>query len=117
MHELSFATAVFDKVSNVAEQKKSKKINKIELVVGTSSAIVEEALIAAFDALKSLDEYKLYKACQITIEQQDSKSICLKCGHKYTHGFGAAQCPKCKSYNTQLIEGSDIYIKQIEVEN
>lgn len=116
MHELSIATSVFDSVCNVANNNSAKKINKIDLVVGTSSAIIVEALDSAFDALKELNEYSLCKKAKINILLKESKSICLDCGCEYTHGMGAAQCPSCQSFNTQNIEGKDIFIDKIEVE-
>lgn len=117
MHELSIATSVLDSVVKVARDNKSSSVLKIDLVFGTSSAIVEEALRAAFDALKELSEYSVCKNASIRLKEQESKSICLDCGHEYVHGFGAAQCPKCKSFNIQIVEGTDIYIEQIEVED
>lgn len=117
MHELSIADNVMKSVVSVAKDNNVLSVKDIYLVVGTSSAVIEESLLAAFDGLKLTDEYSLCKNAKIHVKIVESKSICLDCGNEYTHGIGAAQCPYCKSFKTQLIEGSDVYIDKIEVEN
>ena len=117
MHELSIATSVLESVSKTAKENNAIYVNKVELVVGTSSAIIEEALTEAFSALCLLDEYTLFKNCKFLVESKKSISICIDCGVEFSHGIGAHQCPQCRSYNTQIIQGTDIYIKQIEIEN
>lgn len=116
MHELSIATGVFDSVVKTAKNNNAISVSQIDLVVGTSAAIIEEALTAAFDALKDLPEYSLCKKTKINLETKISKSICLDCGAEFSHGVGAAQCPNCESYKTQVVEGSDIYIDKIKVD-
>ena len=116
MHELSIATGVMETVIKSAKQNGAKAVKSVDICVGTSTAIIEEAIVEAFRALSSLAENMMCKNAQFNIESVPSTSICLDCGEKYTHGAGAAQCPKCMSYKTEILEGSDIYIKQIEVE-
>lgn len=116
MHELGIATGVMQSVVDTAKQNNAIYVKSIDVVFGTSSAIIKDALQAAFDALKDLDGYNLCKNAKINIKEKESKSICLDCGEEFIHGIGASQCPKCNSYKTEVIEGFDIYIDKIEIE-
>lgn len=116
MHELSIASGVCESVNEVAKDNHALSVKSIDLVVGTSTAIIEEALIEAFKALVLLEENALLSDAKINVETCESRSICVDCGVEFSHGIGAAQCPKCESCNTQIISGTDIYIKQIEIE-
>lgn len=117
MHELGIATSLIDSVIKVAKDNKVLKIKKINIIYGASSAIIEEALIAAFESLKELDEYSICLDAHICLHIKKSTSICLDCANKFKHETVIAICPYCNSINTQVIDGKDVYIEDIEVES
>ncbi|MGD8782376.1 MAG: hydrogenase maturation nickel metallochaperone HypA [Ignavibacteria bacterium] len=113
MHELSVALSILDIAKNTAEKAKAKKITEIELDIGLLAGIEFEALNSAFEI-----------AIQGTIAENAAQKInkipgtakCNKCNSQFEISSYFFECPDCKSYDTEIIQGQELKVKTISVE-
>ncbi|NHJ83884.1 MAG: hydrogenase maturation nickel metallochaperone HypA [Asgard group archaeon] len=125
MHEFSTAVGIVDTVTTVAIQHKAKKIKKVELVVGEFSMLNHDQLKFSFEIAS---EGTLAEGAELIIEAQRGEIECQDCKYKgviekqqdvdhfIVDLVNIFECPKCKSNNTKISGGRDIYVKNIEVE-
>ncbi|TET28995.1 MAG: hydrogenase maturation nickel metallochaperone HypA [Candidatus Heimdallarchaeota archaeon] len=126
MHEFSTAVGIVETITNVAKENKATRIKKVELVVGEFSMLNTEQLKFAFEIAA---EGTLAEKADLIIEAQKGEIDCKDCGfkgpvetqkkevdHFIVDLVNIFECPKCKSNNTKISGGRDIYVKNIEVE-
>ena len=130
MHEFSIAVGIVDTVSEVAKQHNASRIKKVELVVGEFTMLNHDQLIFAFDIAS---EGSLAEKAEIEIETQKGEIECQDCKYKgkildkeeekkkeidhfVVDLINIFECPKCKSNNTKISGGREVYVKNIEVE-
>jgi hydrogenase nickel incorporation protein HypA/HybF len=111
MHELAIAQNIIDVICEQVTED-FKKVNAINLEVGTFSGIVSDSL--DFN-LKVLMEEKSNSNVVINILEKPSLALC-ECGKKYEIKNIFESCPYCGSQKRELISGMDIIIKSIEIE-
>lgn len=126
MHEYSTAVGIVETICDVAKKHHAKRIQKVELVVGEFTMLNGEQLIFAFEIAS---EGTLAEGAEVIITEQKGQIECKDCKYKgdikrkdekvdhlvvdLTNIF---ECPKCKSNNTDISGGRDIYVNNIEVE-
>ncbi len=126
MHEFSTAVGVVETITDVAKEHKATRIKKVELVVGEFSMLNNEQLKFAFEIAA---EGTLAEKAELIIESQKGEIDCKNCGfkgpvetqkkdvdHFVVDLVNIFECPKCKSNNTKISGGRDVYVKNIEVE-
>lgn len=113
MHELGIMTGVMESVEDAAREAGAVRVLKISLSVGVMTEAVEDALRFAFEALA---EGTMSEEAEFEITMIEPKSVCLECGHEYTHDRFHVMCPACGSGFTHLIAGKELRIESIEVD-
>lgn len=113
MHELGIMTGVMESVETAAREAGATRVMRINLTVGVMTEAVEDALRFAFEALA---EGTLCEEAELVITMVEPVSVCLECGHEYTHDRFHVTCPECGSGFTQLIAGKELRIESIEVD-
>ncbi len=124
MHEYVFAEGILDTAVAFAEKNYAKKILKIIIEVGELTFLNTEQLRFA---LEIISKNTIAEGCEIIIEKKTGKIRCNSCGYEGSidvreevHHLGMPlqvfSCPKCKSNNTEIIEGKECNIKSIEIE-
>ncbi len=126
MHEFSTAVGIVETITKVAKENNATRIKKVELVVGEFSMLNNEQLKFAFEIAA---EGTLAEKAELIIEGQKGEINCKDCGfkgpvetqkkdvdHFVVDLMNIFECPKCKSNNTKISGGRDIYVKNIEVE-
>ena len=126
MHEYSTAVGVIETITAVAKEHNATRIKKVELVVGDFSMLNTEQLKFAFEIAA---EGTFAEKADLIIEAQKGEIDCKDCGYKGSVDakkkdvdhfvvdlVNIFECPKCKSNNTKISGGRDIYVKNIEVE-
>lgn len=126
MHEFSTAVGIVETITKVAKENNATRIKKVELVVGEFSMLNNEQLKFAFEIAA---EGTLAEKAELIIEGQKGEINCKDCGfkgpvetqkkdvdHFVVDLVNIFECPKCKSNNTKISGGRDIYVKNIEVE-
>lgn len=113
MHELGIVVRVIEQVEKVALEQNVKSVTALTLEVGEVSSIVPELFRDCFEWSKKRTE--LLKDCSLNLIILEGISYCNACNETYKTTEYAKKCPHCGSYDTYLITGNEINIKNIEV--
>src|SRR5512147_949776 len=104
MHELSVAQSVLDIARKEMQKANSSVIRELELEIGTLSGIEIESLQFALRALTAGSEWE---AMQIVIQRPEGLAHCNECISNFSLNSFVAQCPQCKGYNCNIIQGRE----------
>lgn len=112
MHELSIATNIVEIAEEEVIKAKAKEVIEIVLEIGSMSGIVVEALeFAMEEAVKNT----LLKNAKRNIIAITAEALCTKCGHKFEVDDFFAVCPKCGSFETEVLKGKELKVKKLIV--
>jgi hydrogenase nickel incorporation protein HypA/HybF len=114
MHELSIAMSIVDLATEEAERHGGSQVTTIHLRLGALSGVVKEALLSSFEV-----------ACQDTplegsalvIEEVPIRAYCPKC--KTPKTLSSIQyfcCPECNAPIRDLIQGREIELVAMEIQ-
>ncbi len=115
MHELSLMTNVVESIRPVAEANGARRVTSVVLEVGEMTEVVREAMEFGFSVLSEGDP--LFEGATLTLNYIAPRSRCLACGLEYSHDRFHMACPECESIATTLLEGKDLHIASIEIED
>lgn len=115
MHELGLIASVVDAVKPVAIDNHATRIKQINLRIGEMTEVIEDALMFSFDVLA--EDEPLLENCKLNVEFNGCKSVCGECGITFEHDRFHRVCPACGSNLTRLIDGNNMDIASIEIEN
>ena len=113
MHEYSIVTALLEECDRHAKDNQAKKITKVELKLGILSGVEPALLETAFAA------FKLEGICaeaELKINIQPLILRCHDCSKETTHDERSIVCQHCCSTNTQVLDGEDMMLMQLELE-
>ncbi len=113
MHELGIVMHVIGQVEKVAGDNGVKKVTKLNMEVGEVSSVVPELFTDCFEWAKKRSEY--LRDAQLELIILKAISYCRACKNTYGTCDYAKKCPHCGSYDTYLVTGNEINIKDIEV--
>lgn len=113
MHELGIVMQVVDEVEKVAGENKVEKVAKLRLEVGEVSSVVPSLFKDCFEWAKKRTVY--LRECELELIILQGISYCRQCRNTYKTTEYAKRCPHCGSYDTYLVTGNEINIKDIEV--
>lgn len=114
MHELGIVFHVIDSVEKIAIENKIDDIASVTLELGEVSGVVGEYLSDCWKWAITRTNY--LKHSELKIETIPAITLCEDCNQTYetvTHG---KTCPHCQSEHTHLIQGNEVNILQIEVD-
>lgn len=114
MHELSIIENVVDSLYDFFEGRPVRKVKSVTLSVGTVSGVVPRYLTDAWEWF--VKEDAIFAGSELRIEPIEASSICLDCGEVYDTIKHAKVCPRCHSDHTELKNGNELLIKEIEAE-
>ena len=113
MHELSIAMSIVEIAEQNVRQANRSEVTEIELDVGKLSGVV-------FDAL----EFAMVEAVKDTVLENAKRKIncipgkakCNDCGCEFEVEDIYTPCPKCASFDNEVISGKELKVKSLIVE-
>ena len=113
MHEMSLAEGVLQIVEDVARAQEFKRVKTVILEIGQLAAVEPEAMRFCFDAVM---HGSIAEGATLEIIAAPGSGWCMKCATTVpiTEQFGA--CPQCGSYQVQATGGTEMRVKELEVE-
>ena len=112
MHELGIVVNVLEQADEVAERCKAEKILRVTMEVGEVSSIVPDLFTDAFNWARKRTRFAQEAELEMIIIE--GRTYCTNCGETYkTTEFGK-KCPHCGSYETYLLTGDQVIIKDME---
>lgn len=113
MHELGIVMHVIKQVEEVAAENGVEKVVKLNIEVGEVSSVVPQLFTDCFEWAKKKTRFLRDAELELIVLQ--ALSYCKACGNSFRTTEYAKKCPHCGSYDTYLITGNEINIKDIEV--
>jgi hydrogenase nickel incorporation protein HypA/HybF len=114
MHELGVVSHIIKEVESVAKENEVNKVISLTLEVGEVSTIVPDLFKDCFEWSKKRTE--LMQDCELKLIILEAVTYCQDCGGTFSTTKYGKTCPHCGSSKTYLITGSEVTIKDIQVE-
>lgn len=114
MHEMSLMSGIFDVInSTLNNYPEVDKVTKVKLKVGKFTNAVPAALEFAFQAFSTGTKAE---GALLEIETVPVVACCKNCSHEFFVEGLAYCCPKCRSYQIEIISGRELLLESLEVE-
>ena len=113
VHELSIAQSILDTVVVQTEDHGAARILRIHLRIGALTAIVDDALRFAFEAVS---QDTCAQGAAVEIEHIPWTIRCRGCGHEYLVAEDLPTCPRCEGVGGETIAGRELQIVEMDVE-
>jgi len=113
MHEMSLAMNIVDLAVSEANAAGGQKINEIELAVGTLAGVMVDSLTFCFEAVV---KGTAAEGARLKITETRGKGKCRNCDQEFEVDSFFAQCPQCGEYMVDIIQGRDLKVVSITVD-
>ena len=113
MHEIRIAGDLFNIILAVAEKEHLSKVTKVNITFGKMVQIVPEIFEFAF---RETVRDSVVMAAELDIEIAGIRLKCRNCGNDFQPEDNLFWCKICNSYETDIIQGKELFIKSIEGE-
>lgn len=113
MHELSIAMSIVEIAEENINQANLSKVTEIELDVGELSGVVFDAL--EFAMVEAVKDTVLQNAVR-KINRIPGKARCNECGFEFELEDIYTPCPKCASFDNEIIKGKELKVKSLIAE-
>jgi hydrogenase nickel incorporation protein HypA/HybF len=113
MHELSVAQEIINIVRQSIPSE-NHKVKVVRMKVGGLSGILVDSLKFCFDSLVANSDLD---GSVLDILEVPIKIYCNECSKEYIINEPIFICPNCNSFNVNLLEGKELEITEIELED
>ena len=120
MHELSMAQGIFKTVMDTATENNAESVTKVVVEVGHLAMINPEQLSFLLDVIK---EDSIAEDAEFIIEEIPVEIECKECDYHgevdidgLDHYAPIIRCPKCDTPSITVLNGRDIIVKKIMIE-
>lgn len=113
MHEMSLAEGIMQLVENAARTDGFTKVKAVWLEIGQLAAVEKEALRFCFDAVT---RDTIAQGARLEIIETPGQGWCMICECNVAVPALYEPCPTCGSYQIQVTGGSQMRVKELEVE-
>lgn len=114
MHELSITQTMLELVLEQARQNGARKVQGINLVIGEMSGVVDDCVRFYFDFLS---KGTIAEGARLSFKRVAPKARCRECGKQFKLNGLAWICPRCRTARIDIVEGKELYLESIEVDN
>ncbi len=114
MHEYSIVQSLLDQCEEIAKKNDAKEIIKVVVKIGVMSGVEPNLLKTAFDTFK---EGTMCEKCEYIQNIQKVKVRCFDCNAISELEKNEYACPKCQSVELDVIDGEDLMLMQLELED
>jgi hydrogenase nickel incorporation protein HypA/HybF len=113
MHEMSLAEGILQLVEETARREAATRVKLVVLEIGRLSMVEPDALRFCFDAVA---RGTLAEGAALDIEEVPGAGWCMQCAATVPMGERYATCPTCGSHQLQATAGSEMRVREIEIE-
>jgi hydrogenase nickel incorporation protein HypA/HybF len=113
MHEMSLAEGVLQLVEDTAQREKAQRVKLVILEIGRLSSVEPEAMRFCFEAVT---KGSIAEGATLEIIETPGEGCCIGCGETVAKVESYAACPLCGSYQVQPTGGTEMRVKEIEIE-
>ena len=113
MHELAITQSMLDLVLAQAEKAGAKEVEKINLVIGEMTGIVEGCVQFYFDFLS---KGTVAEGAYLSFKMVPLTTRCRDCDKPFEPKEFDWTCPHCGGNSMEIIAGRELFVESIEVE-
>jgi hydrogenase nickel incorporation protein HypA/HybF len=113
VHELGIATDIIRVVTRVADEHDAKKVGGVVVEVGLLAGVDKASLEFCFEAITRGTRLD---GAHLKVMEVKPRARCKACEKEYEVRMDNFLCPHCDSKDFELLIGSEICIKEVEVE-
>jgi len=113
MHEMSLCESVLQIMEDQASAQSFGQVKRVWLEVGQLSGVEVEALRFAFDVVT---RNSIADGAGLEIIDVPGQAWCMQCGETVEVTQRFDPCPKCGGYQLQVTGGTEMRVKELEVE-
>ena len=110
MHELAIADSVVQIASRHAD---GRQVTKVYLKVGHLRQVVPSALTFSFELVA---QGTPLEGAELEMEEIPVTGKCRECGAESQLESFPLQCKACGSFDLQILEGEELYVDSLELE-
>jgi hydrogenase nickel incorporation protein HypA/HybF len=113
MHEMSLAEGILQIIEDAAHHQGFAKVKTVFLEIGQLASVEVEAMRFCFDVVLN---GSIAEGAKLEIVSLPGSGWCMKCAMTVpiVEQYGA--CPQCGSYQVQPVGGTEMRVKELEVE-
>jgi hydrogenase nickel incorporation protein HypA/HybF len=112
MHEMALAEGMLQLVEDGARRNAAQAVKAVWLDIGALAQVEVGALRFCFDAVS---RGTLAEGARLEIVATPGMAWCMPCGERVAIERRGDACPRCGSYQLQVVEGEDMRVREIEV--
>jgi hydrogenase nickel incorporation protein HypA/HybF len=112
MHEMSLVEGMLQIVEDAARRNGASKVSVVWLEIGTLAQIERDALRFCFDAVA---RGGMAEGARLEIIDTPAVAWCTPCGDRVPITAIGDACPRCGSYQLQIVEGGGMQLKEIAI--
>lgn len=117
MHEFAICENLIDLINSemmkLANLNKNVKLKEVKIQIGALRQIIPDYLKFAY---KTLTNGTYLFESELNIYVIPIKITCKNCGFNGTLGNFKYQCPECNSKSIDLLNGKELFVESIEIE-
>jgi hydrogenase nickel incorporation protein HypA/HybF len=113
MHEVGIASSILECVAAEAQRRPDIQVIAVGVRIGELSNVDKDALDFAFEALTRETPFENLK---LQVEWCPRRQKCITCAEEYNVKDLELACPKCGSYHSTCISGTELDIAYLELE-
>ena len=111
MHELGIVMNVLEQADAAAADYGAEKVLRVTMEVGEVSSVVPELFIDAFNWAKK--KTRFLREAELEMIIIEGRTYCQSCDETYKTTEYGKKCPHCGSYETYLLTGDQVIIKDM----
>ncbi len=112
MHELALCESILALIEEQARAQRFMRVSRVWLDVGALAAVEIPALRFGFEVLA---RGTLAEGAALEITEIPGRARCLPCGEAHPIAARGDPCPRCGSWELQLIDGTQMRVRELEV--
>jgi hydrogenase nickel incorporation protein HypA/HybF len=112
MHELTIVLNILEIAADQLSKHNGRKIEAIELEIGTLAGIEMEAFHSAWEVAKP---GSVLESAQLTIKPVDAIAKCRQCQQEYGIRELYEACTQCGSFRYELIQGKELKVNSLSI--
>lgn len=113
MHELGIVFEVVRVVENVVKEENLPEVDTIVLQVGELCGVIPAYLDECWPAVTNTKPF--FKNTKLKLDVVPGMAKCKNCGEVFNVIAYEGYCPKCNSFDKDLLSGREFLIKEIIV--
>lgn len=113
MHEMSLAEGILQIIEDNARRADAGRVRAVWLEIGRLSSVEPDALRFCFDVVV---KDTLADGARLEIIDVPGSAWCLQCSQTVEVAARYDECPLCGSYQLQVTGGTEMRVKELEIE-